>query len=176
MQIYEPDEDSYLLEGFVKKLAFGRVLDMGTGTGIQAKAVRNAEEIIAADINQDCRKNFEKTAIKFVKSDLFENLKNQTFDVIIFNPPYLPEDKGIEDPTIYGGKKGYELIEKFLDQAKDHLSKKGFILLLFSSLTRKKEVDRIIEDNCFEKKTTYRKKNWLFLKNFMFTKYQNQNC
>ena len=36
MDIYQPAEDSYLINQFVKQYAIGRVLDMGTGSGIQA--------------------------------------------------------------------------------------------------------------------------------------------
>jgi methylase of polypeptide subunit release factors len=36
MAIYEPQEDSFLLQKVLKEYAFGRVLDMGTGSGIQA--------------------------------------------------------------------------------------------------------------------------------------------
>ena len=38
MEVYEPSEDSYLLEKYVKEFSKGLVLDIGTGTGIQAKA------------------------------------------------------------------------------------------------------------------------------------------
>ena len=36
--IYVPREDSFLLAKFVEKYAFGKVLDMGTGSGIQAES------------------------------------------------------------------------------------------------------------------------------------------
>ena len=169
MQIYEPREDSHLLEESVKKLAFGRVLDMGTGSGIQAKsALSNKAEVVAADVNQACGKNFEGTRIKFVKTDLFKNVKKQKFDVITFNPPYLPKDGDVEDQTIYGGKKGYEVVEEFLRQGKDYLSKEGFVLLLFSSLTGKKDVDRLVEENCLEKEQIAEKQLPFFEKLYVY--------
>ena len=54
--MYEPAEDSYLLGRVVKKHARGRVLDMGTGSGYQAKiaaAKRNVERVLAVDLNPD---------------------------------------------------------------------------------------------------------------------------
>ena len=56
MDIYEPAEDSYLLQKYVKELAIGRVLDMGTGSGIQAiTALKNLQVrlVLAVDINPE---------------------------------------------------------------------------------------------------------------------------
>jgi len=68
---------------------------------------------------------------------LFEGVKGK-FDVIIFNPPYLPMDE--KEPkdsrtATTGGKKGNELIIKFLKQAKNHLANGGKIFLITSSLS-----------------------------------------
>jgi len=70
---------------------------------------------------------------------LFEKIKSK-FPLIIFNPPYLPEDS--QEPkesriATTGGKKGSEIINKFLQQAKKHLNPDGKIFLITSSLTRK---------------------------------------
>ncbi len=153
MQIYSPKEDSYLLEKAVKKYSKGSVLDMGTGSGIQANNAvkrKNVTKVTATDINKSCSKLLSKK-IKFIHSNLFQKIPKQKFDTIIFNPPYLPQDKGITDATIYGGKKGYEITERFLNTCNSYLATKGTILLLFSSHTNKKKVDEIIENNCFEK-------------------------
>jgi len=87
------------------------------------------------------------------ESNIFKNLiKNKfKFDTIIFNPPYLPKEfmypREFDDKAIFGGKKGYELIEKFLNKVKNYLDEKGIILLLFSSLTHKDKIDDIIKKN-----------------------------
>ena len=50
--VYEPNEDSYLLVEFVKRFAKGKVLDMGTGSGIQAMAAaesKNTDSVLAVD-------------------------------------------------------------------------------------------------------------------------------
>ncbi len=159
MQIYEPAEDSYLLQKYVRKYAQGRVLDIGTGSGIQALAaskVIDVREVIAIDINKEAIKQLQEKAkldkkIKPKFSNLFEKVSTK-FDTIIFNPPYLPQDKGITDKALYGGKKGYELSEKFFKQASQYLAPKGKILFLFSSLTNKDKIDQFIENNLLEAK------------------------
>ena len=136
--IYEPDEDSYLLKKQVRKLAKGKVLDMGTGSGILALAAKeNSKDVTAVDINKEAVELAKKNGLKTIQSDLFDKVKDK-FDTIIFNPPYLPEDEAEdkESKTITtGGKQGHELIERFLKEAKSHLNKSGAILILFSSLS-----------------------------------------
>ena len=153
-ELYQPREDSLLLEKHVKKFAKGLVLDIGTGSGIQAKAAaERANSVIATDINQEaidfCKENIKSEKIKFIVSDLFSNIRDIVFDTIIFNPPYLPDDKN-KDVALDGGKKGYELIERFLSKAKKFLAEDGIILLVFSSFTDKKKVDKLIKQNGFK--------------------------
>lgn len=155
--IYEPREDSFLLEKTVIKYAFGKVLDMGTGSGIQAIAAaknKKVRSIIASDINKEATTTALANAmsqgipITVTQSNLFQNIQEK-FDTIIFNPPYLPTQEP-KDLALDGGKKGYELIEKFLKQAKTHLNKNGIILLLFSSLTNKQKIDEILNTNNYQ--------------------------
>lgn len=157
MGAYEPAEDSHLLKEAVKTHAFGNVLDMGTGSGILAMAAakcRRVKSVIATDIDQEsisaAKKKARGKSIKFLQSNLFEKVKGK-FDTIIFNPPYLPQDKEFYDRSLHSGKKGYELIERFLVECNTHLRKESLILMLFSSLTKKDKVDEFIEKNCLKK-------------------------
>jgi len=158
MDVYEPREDSYLLQEFVREHAFGRVLDVGTGSGIQALTAAESvkvREVIAIDINETAIEEL-KQKVKLIKkvkprqSDLFSEVEGQ-FDMIIFNPPYLPQDKVgneiIEDPSLYGGKKGWEISERFFNEVSKHLVPGGKILFLFSTLTNKEKIEEIIENN-----------------------------
>ncbi len=146
--IYEPNEDSYLLREFVLKFAKGKVLDIGTGSGIQAEAaLEKTRDVLAVDIDKDCVEYCKNKRINTIQSDLFLNVKGK-FDLIIFNPPYLPEEREyfgikfsekdfnyVNDIALVGGKNGWETIDKFLKEAKDYLNEDGKILLSFSSLS-----------------------------------------
>ena len=145
-EIYQPAEDSFLLSEFVKKEVSknknSKILDMGSGSGIQTetaiKAGAEQENITAADINPLAitylKNRFPKSNI--IHSNLFEKVKGK-FDLIFFNPPYLPEDKFDSGIDTTGGEEGGEIINDFLSSAKSHLSEKGKILLLTSSHTKK---------------------------------------
>jgi HemK-related putative methylase len=154
-EIYHPAEDSYLLSRLVAARARGTVLDMGTGSGIQAEnAAGKAERVIAVDINRLAVEELKRRLplngnIEVRHSDLFSNVPEQ-FDVIAFNPPYLPADKRVKDLALDGGKKGHELIERFMEKAPEHLKDGGEILLLFSSQTGKEKIDQIIERSLME--------------------------
>lgn len=156
--LYEPAEDSSLLQEQVRKYAKGKVLDIGTGTGILAQtAIEKTKDVLAVDINKEAVNHCKKLGINCIKSDLFENVKGK-FDLMIFNPPYLPDDKiKLEDDKNYiGGEKGNEILERFLSEAKNHLNKKGKILIVFSSLTP--NINKIIKKNKFKfKKLSERK-------------------
>lgn len=78
------------------------VLDLCTGSGAiacaLAKALRQAE-IVATDICQQAlalaHKNakYNSVSIQFVESDLFANLAQKKFDIIVSNPPYVSADE-----------------------------------------------------------------------------------
>lgn len=147
MTVYQPREDSNLLAKQIleRDLENKNCLDMGTGSGIIAeKMVRaGAETVVAADINPEAvqeasDKLGDKENVKVIESDLFENLEGE-YDLIAFNPPYLPGDEldeDMEDREIWrGGDSGEEFTEEFLDTARGYLRDGGEILFVVSSLS-----------------------------------------
>lgn len=148
--IYSPEEDSYLLEkvilekvpSIIKKNKKVKFLEIGTGSGIQLLAAEKSgvkkENIFGVDINISAVNKCRSLGFKCIKSNLFQFVEEK-FDIIVFNPPYLPEDKSEDKESkiiTTGGKMGSELINKFLNQAKSHLRENGVIYLLTSSLTK----------------------------------------
>jgi len=167
MTIYEPAEDSFLLQKWVKLYASGRALDLGTGSGIQALTMAKmaeVREIVAVDVNPEAVEKLQQEIkdqrlrkVKVISSDLLAQVDG-CFNTIVFNPPYLPQDKGIEDSAIYGGKKGWEISERFFREAARHLFPEGTILFLFSSLTDKAKIEEIISHHLLEFKELDRMK------------------
>jgi release factor glutamine methyltransferase len=146
--IYQPAEDSYLMSRILKeqlpelleKKPDLRFLEIGAGSGIHLETAYNSgikkENIFSSDIDKNAVDHCSLLGFSCIYSDLFENIKEK-FDIIIFNPPYLPEDsREPEDSRISttGGEKGSEIILRFLNEAKDHLEKDGKIFLITSTL------------------------------------------
>jgi len=157
--IYEPEEDSLMLQKHIKdyiKNKSVKVLDLGAGSCILAEeAQKYADNVLAVDINPEVAEVAKKKNIKFLESNLFQNpkLKSEKFDLILFNPPYLPalegEDEDIKRITT-GGKEGHELLEEFLKIVKEHLNKSAKILLICSSLTNNGNVESLFEKYSFK--------------------------
>jgi len=156
--VYEPAEDSFLLAKFSAGPK-GRILDMGTGTGLCALTNAQANpnnEVIGVDINSEAVKcateNAKSNKIKnarFVVSDFF-NAVGGKFDGIIFNPPYLPTEynervEGELNLAFDGGKDGRKVLERFFAVFDKHLKPGGILLLLQSSVNGPIKTRRFLE-------------------------------
>ena len=168
--MYEPREDSYfLLENLKDYIKPGiKVLEIGAGSGIiSQEAEKLGANVLAGDIDEKAIQLLKKK-LNARQSDLFSNInKNEKFNLIIFNPPYLPEDKYDKEKDTTGGKKGYELALSFLKQAKNHLEKDGKILLILSALSNIREFIKKA-DKLNTKIKTIAEKALFFEKLFLF--------
>lgn len=119
------------------------VLDMGTGSGIQAiTAGLKASKVIAIDINPEAvtfaRKNVTAhnlgNTISVVEGDLFSPLKaNTLFNTILFTPPYM-EGTPISDLDHALFDRNKKLIARFFEEAGHYLKPDGCIQMLYSSI------------------------------------------
>ena len=144
-EVYDPAEDSYLLaDAAVNCVQAGmRVLEIGTGTGfVSSVLLTNANvELTATDINPHAAKCAKSNGIEVIRTDMFDGLKAKScFDIIIFNPPYLPTSDDEKVPgwlncAFDGGRDGRVAVERFLDEVCEYLASDGVILMLVSSLT-----------------------------------------
>jgi len=169
MEIYQPAEDSYLLSGALKKYVSKllnnnsnlKVLDVGGGSGILAETLIklkiNPQNIILVDINPEAIKHLKKNFpnSKVIKSNLFAKVKGK-FDLVVFNPPYLPNNKFDKERDTSGGKNGDETILRFLKKLEKHLDKNGKCFLLTSALTPMQKIEKEFKN--FKSKLIARKK------------------
>ncbi len=138
--VYSPSEDTMLLLGAVDVQARERVLEIGTGSGIIALHAAKIARVVATDVNPTAVSLVRKNALKndldlaVVRCDVFDGLQG-SFDVIVFNPPYLEEDVvgGWDERAWRGGTKGIELTKRFLQRLPYHLSDRGRAHLLIRS-------------------------------------------
>ncbi|MFH0905813.1 MAG: HemK2/MTQ2 family protein methyltransferase [archaeon] len=151
--VYLPSDDTYLLLDVLKQeiglSSINNAIEIGSGSGVISLFLYDyASKIYAIDINKDVINSLNKLKEKYklynleiINSDLFTKVpKDLEFDLIVFNPPYVPTNKeitgkeiAIEDLSTIGGIKGREIIVRFLGQLQGFLSEKGVCFLLISS-------------------------------------------
>lgn len=165
------------------------VLDVFAGTGCIGIAILKSIENSGVDFVDIDKEALEQIKInlklnkikenryRVFQSNMFEGLKEERYDFIFANPPYIALNRISEveievlekEPhlALFGGEKGVDYIKKFFSQAKKHLNPKGKIFLEFDPL-QKEEIEQILKKNEYKKwqfrKDQYRKWRYLMIK------------
>lgn len=117
-----------------------RVLDMGTGSGVNALlAASRAVDVLAVDINphavEAARRNAERNGvadrIEVRHSDVFSDVEGE-FDLIVFDPPFrwfAPRDQFEVAMT----DTNYRAMTEFFRTAQQHLTPTGRMLIFFGT-------------------------------------------
>ncbi len=150
------DETEFLVrksyELVKNKIGLLNILDIGSGSGCisleLAKLLKDKNiEILGVDISPQAiitaLKNTQKfdliRKVIYRKSDIFSNIyKEEKFDLIISNPPYIPikeknnldyELKFEPDCALFASdNEGVEFYRRIIDDAPKHLKKDGFLI------------------------------------------------
>ena len=174
-----PRPDTEILVEEVIKIAqkynSPRILDLCTGSGciaISLKKYIENSKVYAIDISEEAlniaKQNAmnNETDITFIKSDMFSNIKEEKFDIIVSNPPYIRKDEikklseeVQKEPKIAldGGEDGLDFYRIIAEQAINYL-KTGSFLCFEIGYNQKNDVIKIIEDEQ-NYKNTYCKKD-----------------
>jgi len=125
------------------------VLDLCTGSGclaVLAAEVFAAARIDAVDLSADAlavaQKNVEdyqlQGRVRLVQSDLFAAVAPRRYDLIVCNPPYVPDASMQRLPQEYqhepdlalaGGSDGMKVIKHLLREARGHLKRGGLLVV-----------------------------------------------
>ena len=148
-EVYQPAEDSALLAGVAVEHVGSddRVLEVGTGSGWIAERVREETGafVVASDLNPHACLQAAERGLPAVQADLVSSFRDAAFDVVVFNPPYLPEDAAAArddwmERALSVGESGRAVVEPFLDAVERVLAPGGYVLVLVSSLTGVEDV------------------------------------
>ena len=150
------------------------ILDLCTGSGIIAisiakylenkKIEKSKYKIYGTDISNNALKIAKKNSIQneanveFILSDMFKNLNNKKFDIIISNPPYIETDtiktlsKEVQnEPSIAlnGGIDGLKFYKIIAKEAKSYLKQNGIILVEIG-YNQKEDVSKVFKEQNFK--------------------------
>ncbi len=130
-----------------------RVLEIGTGTGaIAVAAARLTNQVVATDVSpfavrcatHTVKLNSAEHRVKIRQGDLFAPVLGETFDIILFNPPYFALIPNSWIATAWSAGSNFDLITRFLIEARQVLTKGGQIQILFSSRAPLKKIMPLI--------------------------------
>ena len=144
-------ETEHLVEAALERLPIDQpasIADVGTGSGAIAVTLAHARplaQIAALDLSQPAlqiaRANAEalqvSDRVRFLESDLLTAVAGERFDLIVSNPPYVPEGEILEpqvrdwEPSaaLYAGPDGLSIYERLIPQACQALVPGGWLLL-----------------------------------------------
>jgi release factor glutamine methyltransferase len=117
-----------------------RVLDMGTGCGVNAiLAARIAYDVVAVDVNPDavesarlnCERHGVSDRVDCRVGDLFDPVDGR-FDLVIFDPPFrwfAPQDQ----LEVAFADEDYRTLTSFFEQVGDRLRHHGRVLVFFGT-------------------------------------------
>lgn len=139
-----------------------KILDMCTGSGciaISLKKYMQNSEVYGIDISKEALKVAQINAknnnvdVKFKCSDMFADIQNKDFDVIVSNPPYIKTqvintlDKEVKNEPIIaldGGEDGLYFYKKIINEAFNFLADNGMIFLEIG-FDQKEELEKLIK-------------------------------
>ena len=123
-----------------------KVLDMCTGSGSIAISIAKyvKESIIDADISKKALDIVQKNAknngviecVNVIESNLFENLEDKKYNIIVSNPPYIRKnimntlDKQVQNEPLIaldGGDDGLDFYKRIISEAPKHLKQHGYL-------------------------------------------------
>ena len=154
--VYRPAEDSRLLaDAAIERLAgddgddVDLVLEVGTGSGFVAERVAETVgcRVIGTDVNPHACRRARDRGIETVRAHIVEPFRDEAFDAVLCNPPYLPTDPADArddwmERALSGGPTGRAFIEPFLATVSRVLAADGIVLCLVSTLT---DPDAVVE-------------------------------
>jgi release factor glutamine methyltransferase len=171
--MYAPSDDTFLLADCIEHYYNGRrALEIGVGSGLLLNILeKNFAYVAGSDIDlqalQHCRHQTPPENVLLVCCDAGSAFGRDKFDLIVSNPPYLPDDdlgssnnnnSNTLDPTIYGGPKGIETTIHFINSALPLLAGDGKMLIVISSFADSSALDRVAAENKMHKKVVKEKR------------------
>ena len=132
-------QECYEFDAIRTRKKVNKTLDICTGSGIHALlASRHSEKVTGVDISPRAIMFSKFNAalndirnINFIEGDLYEPIGEESFDLILANPPYMPMTDSLPGANWYcGGKKGDVLWSKIIQGLNNHLKINGLCQMI----------------------------------------------
>lgn len=141
-----------------------KILDLCTGSGAIAVSLSiflgDEAEVFASDISTKAlevakyNNGKNNTNVRFIESNLFKNIQEQKFNIIVSNPPYIRSDvinklsKQVQNEphlALDGGEDGLKFYKKIIEQACNYIEN-GYLILEIG-YDQKEDVENLLKEN-----------------------------
>jgi release factor glutamine methyltransferase len=130
---YASSEDSALLRSAMAGRSGSSALEVGAGNGGGLDVLSHAFSlVVGTDLIRPGMGDWKVRGSNFVLADRATCFRSSVFDLVAFNPPYLPSDV-TTDVAVDGGKEGTEVPLGFVEEALRVVAKGGRILMLLQA-------------------------------------------
>ncbi len=167
--MYAPSDDTFLLADCIRQYNGRRALEIGVGSGLLLNILeKNFAYVAGSDIDlqalQHCKQqtlsSSSSSNVLLVCCDAGSAFDIGKFDLIVSNPPYLPndDDNNSLDPTVHGGPTGIEATIHFINSALPLLAGDGKMLIVISSFANSSALEKVVVENSMNKKVVKEKR------------------
>ena len=141
-----------------------KILDLCTGSGAIAVSLSiflgDEAEVFASDISTKAlevakyNNGKNNTNVRFIESNLFKNIQEQKFNIIVSNPPYIRSDvinklsKQVQNEphlALDGGEDGLKFYKKIIEQSCNYIEN-GYLILEIG-YDQKEDVENLLKEN-----------------------------
>ncbi len=136
MRTYQSSSDSELLRKALRAYRGNSCLEIGIGYGSNLAVLEGKfSTVVGTDLflTEGFRAK-QGPGVEVFVADRATCFRDASFDLVVMNPPYLPSEKTV-DLAVDGGKRGFEVPKKFLEEGLRVIKQFGAILILLSSET-----------------------------------------
>lgn len=125
--------------------AHGKIVDIGAGSGAIAVtlALETGARVFATDISESALRVAQKNAarlganVDFVCCDLASAIASASFDLVVSNPPYVPESESLprevreHEPSLalFAGPQGLDIYRRLIPEAERLLKPGGWLVI-----------------------------------------------
>lgn len=156
-----------------KNITNPKILDLGCGSGVIGLTLKyffKDADVTLVDISEEAlevaRDNAKSLAldVNFIKSDWFENIPLDKYDVIVSNPPYIKNDEEIEEIVknnephlaLYGGLDGLDCYRSILKDINNFLQD-DYLIAFEIGYLEGEELKLLVENTISNSKVTIKK-------------------
>lgn len=151
-------------KGLLLKNGKIKILDLCTGSGAIAVSLSiflgDEAEVFASDISTKAlevakyNNGKNNTNVRFIESNLFKNIQEQKFNIIVSNPPYIRSDvinklsKQVQNEphlALDGGEDGLKFYKKIIEQSCNYIEN-GYLILEIG-YDQKEDVENLLKEN-----------------------------